>query len=29
MTVATDGGYNNMKWGSNHAAGANFAMGDG
>ena len=29
MTVATDGGYNNMNWGSNHPAGANFAMGDG
>jgi prepilin-type N-terminal cleavage/methylation domain-containing protein/prepilin-type processing-associated H-X9-DG protein len=29
MTVASDGQYNNMNWGSNHPAGANFAMGDG
>jgi prepilin-type N-terminal cleavage/methylation domain-containing protein/prepilin-type processing-associated H-X9-DG protein len=29
LTVASDGQYNNMNWGSNHSAGANFAMGDG
>ena len=28
MTIATDNTYNNMNWGSNHPAGANFAMGD-